>query len=198
MQIMFSSLSALDNGVAGQNVRLLITEKLGVMETYLSGPPSCRPGVRTFPCCFTATLTAALQANLRYQNWLHLVFLLFSQKLLSMDVGSPSPTGTFVFYLFIYKASSVVGTQEMGGEWGMNECSFDAMACKVPGLCEARTTQRPEHENLLWTSGKIHIWALTAVVDCFSQAERLLCWWALAQGCFKNNDQCAALTICAV
>ena len=42
-----------------------------------------------------------------------------------MDVGSPSPTGTFVFYLFIYKASSVVGTQEMGGEWGMNECSFD-------------------------------------------------------------------------
>ena len=40
------------------------------------------------------------------------------------------------------------------------------MACKVPGLCEARTTQRPEHENLLWTSGKIHIWAFSAVVDC--------------------------------
>lgn len=35
MQTMFLSLWAQDNGVAGQNVRLLIIEKLGVMETYL-------------------------------------------------------------------------------------------------------------------------------------------------------------------
>lgn len=48
MQIMFSSLSALDNGVAGQNVRLLIIEKLGVMETYL-----CRA---TFPQTWGAHL----------------------------------------------------------------------------------------------------------------------------------------------
>lgn len=48
MQTMFLSLWARDNGVAGQNVRLLIIEKLGVMETYL-----CRA---TFPQIWGAHL----------------------------------------------------------------------------------------------------------------------------------------------
>lgn len=47
------------------------------------------------------------------------------------------------------------------------------------------------YENHLWTSGKIGVWAFSAVVDCFSKGERLLCWWALDQDVLKIfNGQC--------
>lgn len=111
---MFSSLSALDNGAAGQNVRLVI-EKLGIMETCL-----CRATfpqtwdthlhlLHSHPYCSTAGKPQV--SNLSVCG-VSAVLSVTS----TVDMRSPSPAGTFAFYLFIYKASSVVGIQEMGGE----------------------------------------------------------------------------------
>lgn len=112
--IMFSSLSALDTGAAGQNVRLVI-EKLGVMETCL-----CRA---TFPQTWGTHLhllhshpycSAAGKPQVSNLSVCGVSAVLLVTS--TVDMGSPSPTGTFAFYLFIYKASSVAGAQEMGGE----------------------------------------------------------------------------------
>ena len=111
----FLSLPALDSSGVGQNVRLLITEKLGVMETYVCMAPVLQPCGACFHLLSHIRPYCSIECKPQVRL-MHLVFPLFSQPPLSLDIGSPSRTGTLVFYLCIYKASSVVGIQEMVGE----------------------------------------------------------------------------------
>lgn len=111
----FLSLPALDKSGVGQNGRLLIIEKLGVMETYVCMGPIPQPWGACFHLLFHICRYCSIECKpqVRLMHW---VFPLFSQPPLSLDIGSPSRTGTLVFSLCVYKASSVAGVQEMVGE----------------------------------------------------------------------------------